>query len=141
MKRTRLTEGLRNILKKRAAFLTLCLIITLGLGGFCAAQFAQSSMKDAGKAFFERSAFKDFDMFCSVGIDRDAAMNLICATLEGSAAMLRDSGDTADRLIEKVSSKGGTTIAALEQLRSRGFTEALTEAMKACTNRAEELGK
>lgn len=77
----------------------------------------------------------------SVGIDREAAMNLICATLEGSAAMLRDSGDTADQLIEKVSSKGGTTIAALEQLRSRGFTEALTEAMKACTNRAEELGK
>lgn len=77
----------------------------------------------------------------SVGIDRQAAMNLICATLEGSAAMLRDSGDTADQLIEKVSSKGGTTIAALEQLRSRGFTEALTEAMKACTNRAEELGK
>lgn len=70
MKKTRLTEGLRNILKKKAAFLTLCLIITLGLGGFCAAQFAQSSMKAAGKAFFERGAFKDYDMFCSVGIDR-----------------------------------------------------------------------
>ena len=75
----------------------------------------------------------------SCGIDYDKAMNLICATLEGSAAMLRESGDSADVLIEKVSSKGGTTIAALEQLRSRGFTEALTEAMKACTNRAEEL--
>ena len=84
MKRTRLTEGLRNILKKRAAFLTLCLIITLGLGGFCAAQFAQSSMKDAGKAFFERSAFKDFDMFCSVGIDRDALERI--RTTEGVAA-------------------------------------------------------
>ena len=84
MKRTRLTEGLRNILKKRAAFLTLCLIITLGLGGFCAAQFAQSSMKAAGKAFFERSAFKDFDMFCSAGIDREA-LERIRAT-EGVAA-------------------------------------------------------
>ncbi|MER2149894.1 MAG: pyrroline-5-carboxylate reductase dimerization domain-containing protein, partial [Ruminococcus sp.] len=75
----------------------------------------------------------------SCGIGREQAMNLICATLEGSAAMLRDSGDSADVLIEKVSSKGGTTIAALEQLRAHGFAEGVTAAMEACTKRAEEL--
>ena len=75
----------------------------------------------------------------SCGIGREQAMNLICATLEGSAAMLRDSGDSADVLIEKVSSKGGTTIAALEQLRAHGFVEGVTAAMEACTKRAEEL--
>lgn len=75
------------------------------------------------------------------GIDYDKAMNLICATLEGSAAMLRESGDSADTLIEKVSSKGGTTIAALEKLREHGFVEAIHDAMQACTNRAEKLGK
>ena len=75
----------------------------------------------------------------SCGIDRAQAMNLICPALEGSAAMLRDSGDSPDTLIEKVSSKGGTTIAALEQMRALGFTEAITEGMKACTKRAEEL--
>ena len=68
-------------------------------------------------------------------------MNLICATLEGSAAMLRESGDTPDELIKKVSSKGGTTIAALEKLREHGFTEGILDAMQACTDRAEELGK
>ena len=77
----------------------------------------------------------------SKGIDYDRAMNLICATLEGSAAMLRESGDTADVLIEKVSSKGGTTIAALDKLREHGFTEAIFDAMEACTKRAEELGQ
>ena len=77
----------------------------------------------------------------SCGIDYDKAMNLICATLEGSAAMLRESGDSADVLIEKVSSKGGTTIAALNKLREHGFTEAIRDAMQACTDRAEELGK
>lgn len=81
------------------------------------------------------------DYAVSVGIDYDKAMNLICATLEGSAAMLRESGDSAEVLIQKVSSKGGTTIAALEKLREHGFTEAVNDAMKACTNRAEELGK
>lgn len=76
----------------------------------------------------------------SKNISYDSAMNLICATLEGSAAMLRESGDSPDVLIEKVSSKGGTTIAALEKLRECGFTQAITEAMEACTKRAEELG-
>lgn len=77
----------------------------------------------------------------SKGIDYDKAMNLVCATLEGAAAMLRESGDSADVLIQKVSSKGGTTIAALEKLREHGFTEAIFDAMEACTKRAEELGK
>lgn len=75
------------------------------------------------------------------GIEYDKAMNLICAALEGSAAMLRESGDSADVLIEKVSSKGGTTIAALDKLRQHGFYEAVQDAMEACTKRAEELGK
>ncbi len=77
----------------------------------------------------------------SKGIDYDKAMNLVCATLEGSAAMLRESGDSADVLIQKVSSKGGTTIAALDKLREHGFTDAIFDAMEACTKRAEELGR
>lgn len=77
----------------------------------------------------------------SKGIDYDKAMNLVCATLEGAAAMLRESGDSADVLIQKVSSKGGTTIAALEKLREHGFSETIFDAMEACTKRAEELGK
>jgi pyrroline-5-carboxylate reductase len=84
-------------------------------------------------------AMADYAQSC--GIDYDKAMNLVCATLEGSAAMLRESGDSADVLIDKVSSKGGTTIAALDKLREHGFYEAVQDAMKACTNRAEELGK
>lgn len=77
----------------------------------------------------------------SKGIPYEKAMNLVCATLEGSAAMLRESGDSADVLIEKVSSKGGTTIEALEKLREHHFYDTIQEAMQACTNRAEELGK
>lgn len=81
------------------------------------------------------------DYAVSVGIEYDKAMNLICATLEGSAAMLRESGDSPETLIQKVSSKGGTTIEALNKLNERGFAEAIKEAMQACTKRAEELGK
>ncbi|HCA04492.1 MAG TPA: pyrroline-5-carboxylate reductase [Ruminococcaceae bacterium] len=84
-------------------------------------------------------AMADYAEGC--GIDYASAMNLVCATLEGSAAMLKESGDSADVLIQKVSSKGGTTIAALDKLKEHGFYDAVQDAMKACTKRAEELGK
>lgn len=75
------------------------------------------------------------------GIDYDKAMNLVCASLVGSAAMIKESGDSVDTLIKKVSSKGGTTIAALDTLDKLGFYNSIKEGMKACTKRAEELGK
>ncbi len=73
------------------------------------------------------------------GIDRAVAMKLFAAVLEGSAEMLRSSGDDPDTLIQKVSSKGGTTIAALERLYAHGFENAIDDAMRACTKRAQEL--
>lgn len=75
------------------------------------------------------------------GIDENAAMRLICATLKGSAAMLERSGDTPDELIRKVSSKGGTTIEALNTLAEKDFCGAVKQAMASCTKRAFELGK
>lgn len=84
-------------------------------------------------------AMADYAQEC--GIDYDKAMNLISATLEGSAKMLKESGDSVDTLIEKVSSKGGTTIAALDAMKDLGFYDAVKKGMAACTKRAEELGK
>lgn len=84
-------------------------------------------------------AMADYAQDC--GINKESALNLIVATLEGSAAMLRDSGDDPDILIKKVSSPGGTTISALNTLEEYKFYEGIKEAMKSCTTRAEELGK
>lgn len=81
------------------------------------------------------------DYAVSVHIDAGAAMRLFCKTLEGSAAMLTDSGNTPDELIKMVSSPGGTTLKALESLKEHGFYEAVIEAMKRCTERAVELGR
>lgn len=89
--------------------------------------------------YFFAKAMADYAK--EVGIDYDKAMNLICATLEGSAAMLRESGDSVDVLIDKVCSKGGTTIEAINTLKERKVDEAIKDAMAACTKRAEELGK
>jgi pyrroline-5-carboxylate reductase len=40
-----------------------------------------------------------------------------------------------------VASKGGTTERALSVLDERDFSGAVVDAMKACTDRAEELGR
>lgn len=74
------------------------------------------------------------------GIGPETALPLICQTLEGSAGMLR-TGKAPDELIRAVSSRGGTTVAALDVLRRNRFEESIGEAMAACTARAEELGK
>ncbi len=81
------------------------------------------------------------DYAVSVGINREVALSLICKTFEGSAEMLRSSGDTPETLIKKVSSKGGTTIEAMKVLNEREVPKAIFDAMAACTKRAEELGK
>lgn len=81
------------------------------------------------------------DYALSVGIDAETALRLVCKTFEGSAEMLRSSGDTPEQLIEKVCSKGGTTIEAMNILKERNVPQAIGDAMAACTKRAEELGK
>ncbi len=98
------------------------------------------AVNGSSPAYFYLFAKSMVDYAVSVGIDRDAAMKLVCKTLEGSAEMLRSSGDTPETLIEKVSSKGGTTIEALKVLKDRNVPEAIFDAMAACTRRAEELG-
>lgn len=84
-------------------------------------------------------AMADYAKECNIPYDK--ALNLIVATLEGSAAMIKGSGDSLDTLIKKVSSPGGTTLAALKTLEDYKFYDGIKEAMKSCTNRAEELGK
>lgn len=77
----------------------------------------------------------------SVGIDEEVAKKLFAKSLIGSAKMITDSGNTIEKLIEMVSSKGGTTIAGLEKLREGGLDEAVQNCCKACTARAYELSK
>ncbi len=84
-------------------------------------------------------AMADYAQSC--GIDKEKALNLICATFEGSAKMIRNSGDDIETLIKKVSSPGGTTIEALNSFKENNFEEIIKDAMKACTDRAQELGK
>lgn len=75
------------------------------------------------------------------GIERETAKALFCQALIGSAKMMTDSGMDIDRLIEMVSSPGGTTIQGLSAMRERDTEGVVRATFDACTKRAYELGQ
>ena len=67
MKKIQKTDIIRLIIHRKVAFLTLSLIIALGLGGFLASQQGERSMKDAGRRFFREQQFWDLQLVSSLG--------------------------------------------------------------------------
>ena len=75
------------------------------------------------------------------GLDTCGLLDVICDVVIGSAMLLKQSSDSPSELISKVASKGGTTEQALLKLNEGDFDKIIENAMIACTNRANELGK
>ena len=76
-----------------------------------------------------------------LGLTVDQAKKLALATLSGSTKLADASDDAPDVLREKVTSKGGTTAAALDVFKNKNFTEIIKQAMRAADTRAAELSK
>ncbi len=72
-------------------------------------------------------------------MDGDTARTLIQETFRGAAHLLAETGEHPAVLRERVTSKGGTTAAALEQLRKRKMDQALIHAVHAAHRRSKEL--
>jgi pyrroline-5-carboxylate reductase len=75
------------------------------------------------------------------GLPRDVASRLAAQTVFGSAKMVMETGEHPAVLREKVTSPGGTTIAALHVLEQEGFRGTVMTAVDAATKRSMELGK
>lgn len=76
-----------------------------------------------------------------LGFDQDTAMAITRQTLAGAATLLSESPDKPGTLRMAVTSKGGTTQAAIEVLERRGVAAALVEAMTAARDRGRELSR
>ena len=77
----------------------------------------------------------------SLGFNYEDTLKMICYTLIGSANMILTSEKSVDELITMVKSPNGTTEKALNVLYDRNMADIISEAMDACTRRAEELSK
>lgn len=75
-----------------------------------------------------------------MGLPRDLALQLAAQTVAGAAGMVLQSGTHPAILKDHVTSPGGTTIAGLEQLEAMGVRSALIGAVRAATERSQELG-
>ena len=74
-----------------------------------------------------------------LGLTRATALELATATVHGAATMLRETGEHPAILRERVSSPGGTTVAALRQLDAGGVRAAFLDALEAARDRSAEL--
>jgi len=75
-----------------------------------------------------------------MGLPRDIALKLASQTVLGAAAMVLKTGLHPAQLRDQVASPGGTTIAGLEALEDGGMRASLIGAVRAATERSEELG-
>ncbi len=75
-----------------------------------------------------------------MGLSEEQGQQLALATFSGSAALAQGSAETPAVLRERVTSKGGTTYAALTSMEASGVKPAIVKALKAAQRRAIELG-
>ena len=76
----------------------------------------------------------------ALGLPEDLAQALALQTMAGATAMLQQGKGTPEQLRVAVTSKGGTTAAALEVMSARGFDTLVKDRLQAARDRSRELG-
>ena len=74
-----------------------------------------------------------------MGLEKGTARELALATVSGAAKLMKESGEEADELRRKVTSKGGTTHAAITTMEERGVKDSVVAALLAAQARSKEL--
>ncbi|WP_353930683.1 pyrroline-5-carboxylate reductase [Okeanomitos corallinicola TIOX110] len=77
----------------------------------------------------------------AAGLPRPVAKQLALQTVLGTAQLIAQTKIHPAELKDRVTSPGGTTIAAVSELEKAGFRSALIQAVKAAAHRSQELGK
>jgi len=75
-----------------------------------------------------------------MGLDADTATRLAIGTFVGASCLAAAASEAPEVLRERVTSKGGTTYAALCAMHDAGMADAFVRAMHAAHRRAQELG-
>jgi pyrroline-5-carboxylate reductase len=101
---------------------------------------AVTALSGSGPAYFFRLAELMAQAGTALGLDAEVAQQLAAQTLAG-AGQLVAAEQTPDlaRMRAEVTSKGGTTEAALNTFSARGFDQLVADAMAAAERRSREL--
>jgi len=77
----------------------------------------------------------------ALGLEGETARRLALQTVVGAAQLATQSPESFATLRERVTSKGGTTAAALAVMQERGIAESIARAMQAASERGREMGE
>ncbi len=102
---------------------------------------AVTALSGSGPAyvFYFLEAMRDAG--ARMGLPPDVAYQLAVGTFVGAATLAQRSDDPPQTLRERVTSKGGTTYAALTSMDAAGVKAKFEDALFAAQKRAEELGR
>jgi pyrroline-5-carboxylate reductase len=102
---------------------------------------AVTAVSGSGPAYFFLLVEALEDAGTALGLPRDVARQLAAHTALGAGRMVTESSDPPARLREQVTSKGGTTAAALAVMERAGLRDVFAEAVAAATRRSAELAE
>jgi pyrroline-5-carboxylate reductase len=100
-----------------------------------------TALSGSGPAYFFLLAEAMADAAVDLGLEREAARRLAVATLHGSGLLAQVSDGDLARLRQEVTSKGGTTEAALRTLDAADFRKLVARAVEAAARRGAELAQ
>ena len=67
MKKTQLTDATRNIRKRIVSYLSICLVIMLGVGVFLATRYMEAGIAHEAAGYYADTRLKDFEIYSSLG--------------------------------------------------------------------------
>jgi pyrroline-5-carboxylate reductase len=100
-----------------------------------------TALSGSGPAYFFLLAELMTDAAVNLGLDRASALELSIQTLYGSGRMARDSDGDLARLRAEVTSKGGTTEAAVRSFDAANLRGIVATALTAATERGREMAQ
>ena len=101
---------------------------------------AVTAVSGSGPAYFFAFLQALEESACALGLSAQQAHTLVLQTARGAVELASISGDSVGELREQVTSKGGTTEAALDVLTAGNFATLVAKALAAAEKRAVELG-
>jgi pyrroline-5-carboxylate reductase len=102
---------------------------------------AVTAVSGSGPAYFALLAESMIEAGILLGLSREIATDLVVQTMLGTAKLLRDERMHPVELRERVTSPGGTTIAAIRELEQAGVRAAFLNAIQAAMKRSQELAE
>ena len=99
-----------------------------------------TAVSGSGPAYFFLFAEAWTDAAVNLGLPRETAKAMVLQTMLGSAHLIEKSGKEPAELRQMVTSKGGTTAAALGVFEECDFKNLVARAIEAAYKRARELG-